>query len=98
MLKKIREPLIYIITIIINIVLGNLLTKPLFGNEKYFVMFTIALILLSTLIIFIISNKFGFKLDLFAYNIDSLKFLILNSIYIGNVLSIPVTMFVSILM
>lgn len=90
---KIRETIITIITIIINISLGLLISNSLFDNT-YFAMVTIGFVLITTGLLLAISKKLGYKLDIFAYNIDDLKLSVLNSIFIGNIISIPLIMFV----
>jgi len=94
MKSKIRETIITIITIIINICVGFLITNYLFDDNTYFIMLTIGFVLITTGILLAVSKKLGYKLDLLAYNIENLKFSILNSIFTGNVFSIPAIMFI----
>lgn len=93
---KLKEIIIYIITIVINITLSYFINFIIFGNNKsMLILSACGFILLSTLITFIVSNKMNYKLDIFAYDIKDIKHLILNSIFIGNLFTIPIIMFVS---
>ena len=95
---KIKELVIYLLAISFNLLFGFLLTPLLFNTNKYFTFVTCGIIILSTLVIYIISNKFNYKLDVLAYNISEFKHLVLNSIFIGNLFSIPITIFVSMIL
>lgn len=95
---KIKELVIYLITILVNLLLGFLLTSILFGTNKNFTFVTCGIVILSSIAIYIIANKFNYKLDILAYNISDFKYLILNSIFIGNLFSIPITIFVSMML
>lgn len=92
---KFKEPLIYIGTIIINILLGFTLNLIFFQNTSKFIFMACGVILFSIAIVYIISKKYNFALDIYAYNIEDNKYLILNSIFIGDLISIPISMFIS---
>jgi hypothetical protein len=93
---KLKEVIIYSIVVAVNILLGFLLKTLIFeGNNSYFIFVICGIILLSLLIDSIIATKLGYKLDIFAYNITDQKYLLLNSIFIGELFSIPISMFIS---
>lgn len=92
---KLKEIIIYVSTILVNIFLGFLLSKIIFNNNEYFTLVTCGIIILFTIVDFIVATKLNYKLDIFAYNIEDMRYLILNSIFIGNLFSIPLSMFIS---
>lgn len=98
MKNKFRSSITNCLTILFNIgfacVLNYLFHKDLTSS---FIMFACGTILASTLIVYIISQKVGFKLDIFAYEIPNNFHLALNDIFIGNLFSIPLAMFLSVL-
>lgn len=94
---KVKEITVYLSTILANILLGFLFTFIIFGNDfSNFVFIAGSVILLSLLIVFLVAKKLCYNLDIYAYDIKDLKYLILNSIFIGNLFSIPIAMFISI--
>ena len=94
---KIKEVLTYILTVLCNVLLAFLFTVIIFGNDyTKFIMVICAIILLSLSINYIVAKKLNYKLDIFAYNISDIKHLILNSIFIGNLFSIPIAMIISV--
>lgn len=93
---KLKEIITYIATVLINISLGFLLTTLFFKDSKdNFILITCGVILFSILIDSVVAKKLNFKLDIYAYNIEDIKYLILNSIFIGDLFSIPLAMFLS---
>ena len=95
---KLKEVLIYICTILFNILVSFLLSLLFFKDRMTYLTFAACgEILLSTLIISLIAKRLDYKLDIFAYDIKDNKYLILNSIFIGNLFSIPIAMFVALL-
>jgi hypothetical protein len=95
---KLRELLLYAITISFNLILSFLINYIIFKNDTSNFMFpACGVILLSIIIISIISAKLGYKLDIFAYDIKDYTYLTLNSIYIGNLFSIPFALFITLL-
>ena len=96
---KLKELFIYAATIATNLLIGFLLTLIFFnGNKENFIFMACGTILVSLLVVSIISQKFNYKLDIFAYQIEDIKYLILNSIFIGNLFSIPLAMFITLAM
>lgn len=93
---KSKEIITYIGTILTNILLSWIFTLILFFDRKEnFIFVACTTISLSLLIVYIIAQKMNYKLDIFAYNIEDVKFLILNSIFIGDLISIPLSVFIS---
>ncbi len=98
MRNKILGAVINIITIVINIALGYLLNLIFFKSDKtYLIMFLCGVISFSCLVVYIICKRLGFKLDIYAYEIEEKSYLILNNIFIGNLFSVPLAMIFSIL-
>ena len=94
-----KDIAIYAITILINVGAGLLLNAIFFpGDTTNFIMFACGFIIFFLLVIYLISQKMGYKLDIFAYNTEDVKFMILNNIFIGILFSIPVSMFISVLL
>lgn len=94
MKNKIQSATTYLITITINFIFTFLLNYLFFkNNQTYFTMFGFGFVLISIIINSAIANKLGYKLDLFAYNIEDKKYLLLNDIYIGELFSIPLLIF-----
>jgi len=99
MKSKIYSTVINLIAILVNLGLGLLLNFLFYkNNTENFVVFACGVVILSTLVIYLISQRLGFKLDISVFEIDDPKYLILNNIFIGNLFSIPLSMFVSILL
>ena len=99
MKNKLRSPITYICVVLLNFVITYLLNYLFFkDNLTYFIMLGIGFIILSTIIDFIVANKLGYHLDLFAYNIEDKKYLLLNDIYLGNLFSIPLFMFITLIL
>ena len=95
---KFTSAITYCLTILVNLGLGILLNYLFYKSDTTnVVMFACGVILVSTLIVHLISQKLGFKLDIFAYEIDNNVFLLLNDIFIGNLFSIPLSMFLALL-
>lgn len=90
---KLKEILTYIITVVSNIVLGILFSLIIFKNLDNFVFVDITIILVSLGAIFMVAKRLQYKLDIFAYNITDEKYLIINSIFIGELFSIPLAVF-----
>lgn len=95
---KLKEIIIYVITIVTNILLGFLLNTIFFDDTENFIFMACGSALLCVIIDSIIAQKSGYKLDIFAYDITDAKYLILNSIFIGCLFSVPISMFTSILL
>ena len=93
---KLKEALTYVATISTNLLFAFLFTLLFFkGDNTNFIFCACGTILVSLITVAIIAKKFNYKLDIFAYNITDVKYLIINSIFIGNLFSIPISMFVS---
>lgn len=93
---KAKEILTYVGTVIINLLFSYLFTLIFFKDRiDNFILVSCSVILLSLLITSIIANKMNYKLDIFAYNIEDIKYLILNSVFIGDLFSIPLAVFLS---
>ena len=93
---KIKECIIYILTIAFNISLGFLVNTVLFsGNKSMFIFSSCGVSLLVLFINYIVSQKLNYKLDIFAYDIKNIKHLILNSIFIACLFCFPINMFIS---
>ena len=99
MKTQLQNILTYCITIIVNLSVGFLFTG-LFQENDYtnFIMFTCGFILLSTLVVYFISKKLNISLDILKYEFKNLKESLLNNIFVGNLFSIPISMFLSILL
>ena len=95
---KLKEIIIYLTTIAANLLLGLLFTTILFDTTKNFTLVTCGIVLLSIIVVFIVSSKLTYNLDIFAYNITDIKYLIVNSIFIGNLFSIPIAVFFPIIL
>ena len=98
-MKKLpKDLLIYLITIAFNLGIGFLLTVIFSGaNYSYFSTFTCGFVIISSLCIYLIANKLGLSLDIFTNNIDDEKHSLLTNIFIGNLFSIPLAMFVTLI-
>lgn len=97
MKSKLTNILTYIIPITLNIGLGFLLNNLFSKNDSSnFIMFFCGFTILSTLVVYIISQKINFKLDLFSYKFDKPIHVILNNIFIANILSVPIAMFIAV--
>ena len=93
---KSKEIITYVGTVLTNLLLSLLFTLILFKDKKEnFIFVACTIILISIMVTYIIAQKFNYKLDIFAYNIEDLKYLILNSIFIGDLFSIPLAVFMS---
>lgn len=93
---KLKEILTYVATISTNILLAFLFTLLLFkGDNTNFIFSACGIILVSLIVTAIVAKKLNYKLDIFAYNITDIKYLIINSVFIGNLFSIPISMFIS---
>jgi len=91
-----KEYIIYGITILFISLLSLLLNLLIFGtNYHNFVIVSFGTTISTILVDYIISKKFGYQLDIFAYDIKDSKYLILNSIFIGALFSIPIAILVS---
>lgn len=84
--------------ILINIGAGFLLNYLFFDDNTYFIMFSLGFVFLSIIVVNMVANKMGYKLDLFINDIDDNKFLLLNNIYLSCMFSIPITFVVSVLL
>ena len=94
-MKK-KEIITYIVTIVSNLLLSLLLNLIIFGRNTSNILFVMCgVILFSLLITNIVAQKWNYKLDIFSYEINDIKYLILNSIFIGNLFSIPIAVFAS---
>lgn len=92
---KQKEILTYIVTIAANIILGILFSFIIFNNLNNFIFVDITIILLSLAAVFLIAKRLDYKLDIYAYNIVDEKYLIINSIFIGELFSIPLAVFIT---
>lgn len=91
---KLKEGLIYLITVAGNFLLSFLINLIIFKtNMENFIFVACSIIVLVTLVVYIIAQKNNYKLDIFAYNIEDQKYLILNSIFIGCLFCVPLAMF-----
>lgn len=95
---KLKEIIIYVATIVTNILLGFLLNTIFFDDTENFIFMACGCALLCVIIDSLIAQKLNYKLDIFAYDITDLKYLILNSIFIGCLFSVPIAMFTSLLL
>ena len=96
--NKTLDIVTHLIPIGLNIGLGLLLNIIFFEDiSNIFIMLTGGVILLSTIIVNMIAQKLGYKLDLYAHNIEQVSYRILNNIFVANILSIPITILVTIL-
>lgn len=99
MKTALKDIAIYVLTISINVGAGLLLNEIFFpGDKTNFILFACGFIIFFFLVIYLIAQKMGYKLDIFAYNIEDVKFMILNNIFIGILISIPISMFISLLL
>lgn len=97
-MKSLKSILIWILVASFSIGIGILLTSAIFGNTKNFPFFGCGIALLIAIIDLIISKKNNYHLDILVYNSDDSKYMLLNDILIGCICSIPLTMFISILL
>jgi len=97
-MKTLRSILIWIVISAFNIGVGIALTFLFFHSSKNFPFFGCGLSLFIALIDLLVSKKLNYKLDIMVYNSDDAKFMLLNDILIGCLCSIPLTMFISILL
>lgn len=97
-MKSLKSLLIWILVSGFSIGLGIGLTFLIFKETKNFPFFGCGIALLIAIIDLIISKKSNYHLDILVYNSDDEKFMLLNDILIGCLCSIPLTMFVSILL
>lgn len=95
---KLKSIYVNLLTIAVNFAISFLINLIFFQtNYKNFILVACGIILLSSLIVLIICQKFGYSIDIFANNIEEFKCRMLNDIFIGNLFSIPLAMFISIL-
>lgn len=93
---KLKEVIIYLSTVVVNIILSLILNTIMFGSNLEMLLFIVCgVIILAALTTSIIARKMKYKLDIFAYDIKDKKYLILNSIFIGCLFTVPVALFVS---
>ena len=96
MKMKLKEITITILTILINIYLSYMLNTLFFKADlSNFSMVSCGFVAFSLLTINLISKKLGYQLDIFITEIKDNKFIILNNIFIGDLFSIPLLMFLS---
>ncbi len=97
-MKSLKSLLIWIVVAGFSIGLGIGLTFLIFKEPKNFPFFGCGISLFIAMIDLMISKKNNYNLDIFVYNSDDTKFMLLNDILIGCICAIPLTMFVSILL
>lgn len=95
---KFKSIYINLMAMAANFIISFLLNFIFFQTDfKNLILLAFGTILLSSLIVLIISKKYNYKIDIFASNIEDLKYRILNDIFIGNLFSLPLAIFISIL-
>lgn len=93
---KLKEVIIYLLSVAGNIILSLILNALMFGNNLEMLIFVVCgVILLSTIVISIIARKMNYKLDIFAYDIKDQKYLVLNSIFVGCLFTVPIVLVIS---
>ena len=93
---RLKEVIIYLLSVAGNIILSLILNAILFGNNLEMLIFVVCgVILLSALVISIIARKMNYKLDIFAYDIKDQKYLVLNSIFVGCLFTVPIVLIIS---
>ena len=93
---KLKEVIIYLLSVAGNIILSLILNALMFGNNLEMLIFVVCgVILLSTIVISIIARKMNYKLDIFAYDIKDQKYLVLNSTVVGCLFTVPIVLVIS---
>ena len=90
------ELMVGAITISGNLILGLLIDKMFFENTiSYLTMICCGISLFTILIVNLLASKSNYKLDLLAVDIEDKYYLILNSIFIFSLVSVPLSLFIS---
>ena len=93
---KNKSILIYLFSTVGIIALSFLINLIFFQtNLKYFIMFSMGFAIVGLITIMIISKKTGVAIDILSYDFSDEKSLLLNDLFIGILLSIPVSIFIN---
>lgn len=96
---KLKSVLIYLIVIVTNVCLGYLVNLIFNGTDTTnFVMFALGSCAVCALVLYIVSDKLGIKLDILSQHTGDDKHMLLNDIFAGILFSIPIIMFIAVLL
>jgi len=91
---KLKNFLATFISCLIPIGMGFLLSLIFIGDAiSYFVMFSIGFSVVALIVLSIIANKYNVKLDLHTYDSSSNMSMLLNDIFMGLLMAIPICLF-----
>lgn len=95
---KLNSWLIYLVCSVSSIGLGFLLSLILSGSAtSYYLMCTLGIIITAILVVHIVSSKLNVKLDINTYNTDERTSFILNDVFAGLLIAIPLSFFITLL-
>ena len=89
----------YLITVSVPVFLGFIISLLISGNGGiYFSAFSLGITVLSLIFVYSLAQKSNIQLDIHNCDYEDSKSLLLNDIFAGLLISIPISIFLSILL
>ena len=96
---QLKSILIYLGCIATPILLGLIISLIVSGNAgTYFTVFSLATAIICLIVVYSVAQKFNITIDINNYNIEDPKSLLLNDLFVGLLIAVPSTLFISILL
>lgn len=94
-----KSLLIYVLSVAVPTFLGFIISFLISGNgETYFSAFSLGISVVLLIFVYSLAQKSNIQLDLHNCNFEDSKSLLLNDLFVGLLISVPASLFLSILL